>query len=259
MNSRRPAARWRCSSAKSCTHKALPFEVDGYHVSMRREGGPRSARRPSRCGSMASPPTPWPKGDGPVNALDSALRAALASFYPQVKNMRLTDYKVRILDSSAGTAAKTRVLIQSSDGREEWGTVGVSDNIIEASLAGAGGRMEYACSKKTLSLAPRRVYVRNPKSLRTAGGRGEMVPVLAGAECFVAEPALGQAGLFDCHSAAQRHRHADLGHVLNNTIQDILARKARMDGKEVLWLPGTDHAGIATQAVVEKALPQSRA
>ena len=45
-----------------------------------------------------------------------------------------------------------------------------------------------------------------------------------------------------------------MGHVLNNTIQDILARKARMDGKEVLWLPGTDHAGIATQAVVEKAL-----
>src|ERR1044072_6517658 len=49
-------------------------------------------------------------------------------------------------------------------------------------------------------------------------------------------------------------RMLHMGHVLNNTIQDILARKARMDGKEVLWLPGTDHAGIATQAVVEKAL-----
>ena len=49
-----------------------------------------------------------------------------------------------------------------------------------------------------------------------------------------------------------------MGHVLNNTIQDILARKARMDGKEVLWLPGTDHAGIATQTVVEKALKKGR-
>jgi 2-isopropylmalate synthase len=60
----------------------------------------------------------------------------------------LTDYKVRILDSSAGTAAKTRVLIQSSDGREEWGTVGVSDNIIEASLQALVDSMEYRLVKK---------------------------------------------------------------------------------------------------------------
>jgi 2-isopropylmalate synthase len=83
------------------------------------------------------------EGDGPINALDSALRGALAEFYPQLKRIRLTDYKVRILDSTAGTAAKTRVLIQSSDGRQEWGTVGVSGNIIEASLQALADSMEY--------------------------------------------------------------------------------------------------------------------
>jgi 2-isopropylmalate synthase len=87
-------------------------------------------------------------GDGPVNALDSALRGALAGFFPQVNKIYLTDYKVRILDSTTGTAAKTRVLIQSSDGKEEWGTVGVSDNIIEASLQALVESVEYRLMKK---------------------------------------------------------------------------------------------------------------
>jgi 2-isopropylmalate synthase len=76
------------------------------------------------------------------------LRGALSGFYPQLKNIRLTDYKVRILDSTAGTAAKTRVLIQSTDGREEWGTVGVSGNIIEASLQALADSMEYRLMAK---------------------------------------------------------------------------------------------------------------
>jgi 2-isopropylmalate synthase len=75
------------------------------------------------------------------------LRRALSN-YRQVKAIQLTDYKVRILDSSTGTAAKTRVLIQSSDGREEWGTVGVSDNIIEASLEALVDSMEYRLDEK---------------------------------------------------------------------------------------------------------------
>src|SRR5262249_39055314 len=84
-------------------------------------------------------------GNGPVNALDHALRKALEEFYPNLKEMRLLDYKVRILDESKGTAAKTRVLITSGDTRETWGTVGVADNIIEATWlsrrlrAGEGG------------------------------------------------------------------------------------------------------------------------
>jgi 2-isopropylmalate synthase len=73
------------------------------------------------------------EGDGPVNALDIALRKVLSRFYPEVEKMHLRDFKVRILDGDGGTAAKTRVLIESGDGENVWGTVGVSENIIEAS------------------------------------------------------------------------------------------------------------------------------
>lgn len=73
------------------------------------------------------------EGDGPVNALDIALRKVLKRFYPEVEAMQLRDFKVRILDGTGGTAAKTRVLIESGDGTSTWGTVGVSENIIEAS------------------------------------------------------------------------------------------------------------------------------
>jgi 2-isopropylmalate synthase len=82
-------------------------------------------------------------GNGPVNALDHALRKALEQFYPSLKEMRLLDYKVRILDESKGTAAKTRVLITSGDARETWGTVGVADNIIEASWLALVDSVEY--------------------------------------------------------------------------------------------------------------------
>ncbi|MGO4888318.1 citramalate synthase [Anaerobacillus sp. MEB173] len=73
------------------------------------------------------------EGNGPVNALDNALRKALEQFYPTIKDMYLSDYKVRVLDETDATASKVRVLIESSDGRENWSTIGVSANIIEAS------------------------------------------------------------------------------------------------------------------------------
>jgi 2-isopropylmalate synthase len=82
-------------------------------------------------------------GNGPVNALDHALRKALADFYPSLAEMSLLDYKVRILDESKGTGAKTRVLITSGDGEETWGTVGVADNIIEASWQALVDSIEY--------------------------------------------------------------------------------------------------------------------
>ena len=72
-------------------------------------------------------------GRGPVNALDNALRKALEKFYPELKGMELTDYRVRVLPGKEGTAAKVRVLIESHDGKEHWGTVGVSHDILEAS------------------------------------------------------------------------------------------------------------------------------
>jgi 2-isopropylmalate synthase len=74
------------------------------------------------------------EGDGPVNALDRAMRKAVLPFYPELDCVQLTDYKVRILDEQAATAALTRVLIDASDGENSWTTVGCSVNIIEASF-----------------------------------------------------------------------------------------------------------------------------
>ncbi|MDI3507920.1 MAG: 2-isopropylmalate synthase [Clostridiales bacterium] len=87
------------------------------------------------------------EGDGPVDALDKALRKALEIFYPQLKKMHLTDYKVRVLDSRAATAAKVRVLIESSDGQYSWSTVGVSTNIIAASWIAMVDAIEYTLLK----------------------------------------------------------------------------------------------------------------
>jgi 2-isopropylmalate synthase len=87
------------------------------------------------------------EGDGPVNALDRALRKALGRFYPQIARVHLTDFRVRILDPEEATAAKTRVLIESTDGEESWGTVGVSENIIEASWDALVDSVEYKLFK----------------------------------------------------------------------------------------------------------------
>jgi 2-isopropylmalate synthase len=83
-------------------------------------------------------------GNGPVNALDAAVRKALLPFYPNLADVNLTDYKVRILDGHSGTAARTRVLIHSSNGRLAWSTVGSSTNIIEASWQALSDSLEYA-------------------------------------------------------------------------------------------------------------------
>jgi 2-isopropylmalate synthase len=87
------------------------------------------------------------EGDGPVNALDKALRAALTNFYPAIATVQLIDYKVRILDTGTGTAAKTRVIIESTDSKDTWGTVGVHDNIIEASWEALVDSVEYKLFK----------------------------------------------------------------------------------------------------------------
>ncbi len=130
-------------------HKRLdrverPFNVVGYHVSMRRDGSTSICQATTKVMVGEDVAHTVAEGDGPVNALDGALRLALAQFFPkQVKPVRLTDYKVRILDSSSGTAAKTRVFIESSDGHENWCTVAAHDNIIEASLQALIDSLEY--------------------------------------------------------------------------------------------------------------------
>ncbi len=87
-------------------------------------------------------------GNGPVNALDQALRRALTKFYPSLKQVELLDYKVRVLSSGEGTGAVVRVLIESGDGRDRWGTVGVSHNVIEASWQALVDSIDYKLYKE---------------------------------------------------------------------------------------------------------------
>ncbi|GAG39852.1 unnamed protein product, partial [marine sediment metagenome] len=87
------------------------------------------------------------EGDGPVNALDGALRKSLENFYPSIKDVHLIDYKVRVVNAKAGTAARVRVIIESRDKTSIWGTVGCSENIIEASWQALSDSVEYKLQK----------------------------------------------------------------------------------------------------------------
>jgi 2-isopropylmalate synthase len=94
------------------------------------------------------------EGNGPVNALDKALRGAIIDRHPHLADIELTNYKVRILDEHHGTGAVTRVLLDSSDGEREWGSIGVSENIIEASWEALVDSLEYAFQPRDVSTAP---------------------------------------------------------------------------------------------------------
>lgn len=87
-------------------------------------------------------------GRGPVNALDKALHKALSRFYPELDDIHLIDYKVRVLGDGDGTSAKVRVLIESGDNNNTWSTVGVSENIIKASLQALTDSINYKLFKK---------------------------------------------------------------------------------------------------------------
>lgn len=133
---------------KALKHEEPPFKVEGYETTVRRDRAVSVCQATVKVLVKGQVAHTVAEGDGPVNALDSALRAALIRFYPQVKKIQLTDYKVRILDSATGTGARTRVLIESTNGRDEWGTVGVNDNIIEASLEALVDSLEYGLLRK---------------------------------------------------------------------------------------------------------------
>jgi 2-isopropylmalate synthase len=106
------------------------FEVVGYDVTTRMIGGTSATVTLTENDAVH---TATASGQGPMNALDVCLRQCLSTIYPKISDVRLTDYKVRVLDSKKGTAAKVRVLVEWSDHRRSWATVGVSDNVIEAS------------------------------------------------------------------------------------------------------------------------------
>ena len=133
---------------RTMKHREPSFVVETYHVSMRRDKRESICEATVRIRVGDEIAHTVAEGDGPVNALDAALRRALIKFFPSLKAIALTDYKVRIINGKTGTAAKTRVLITSSNGKREWGTVGVSENIIEASLEALVDSMEFALLKK---------------------------------------------------------------------------------------------------------------
>ena len=110
------------------------FDIDSYEVATRStvpQGAASTATVTLRAQDGVHSATA--AGQGPFNALHLCLRKCLSKLYPQITDVRLTDYKVRVLDSNRGTAANVRVLIEWSDHRKSWSTVGVSDNVIEAS------------------------------------------------------------------------------------------------------------------------------
>ena len=109
------------------------FEVEGYEVSTRVVAAGSRSTATVNLKAQDGIHSATATGHGPVHALDVCLRKCLSALYPRISEVRLTDYKVRVLDSKKGTAAKVRVLVEWSDHRKSWSTVGVSDNVIEAS------------------------------------------------------------------------------------------------------------------------------
>ncbi|MCX6970801.1 MAG: citramalate synthase [Verrucomicrobia bacterium] len=130
-------------------HQPL-FELKEYHCSFRRSAlhGFTTCEATVKIRINGVSEYTVDEGDGPVNALDAALRKALRPFYSWIDDLRLADYKVRIVDGARGTAARTRVLIVSTDGSSTWGTVGVSDNIIEASWLALVDSFEFYSVKQ---------------------------------------------------------------------------------------------------------------
>lgn len=128
------------------------FDLQEYHCSYRRAGGAEG--KWNKCEATVKlrvngqPEYTVAEGDGPVNALDGALRKALRPFFPAIDAVQLDDYKVRIINGQQGTAARTRVLIDSTDGETSWGTVGVSDNIIEASWLALVDSFEFKLGRE---------------------------------------------------------------------------------------------------------------
>jgi len=115
------------------TYRKL-FDLEGFRVIVERRGDEESVTEATvKLKVSGETQLTVAEGDGPVHALDSALRKALSRFYPELESIKLTDFKVRVVNVREGTAAKVRTIIDSSDGEESWSTIGVSTNMIEAS------------------------------------------------------------------------------------------------------------------------------
>lgn len=131
--------------AKSLGQHRDHFEFEGYRVIVERRAAADSvfSEATVKLRIDGEPVYTVAEGTGPVGALDQALRLAIEKIYPEIRDVQLRDYKVRILESSQGANARTRVLIESSDGQKIWGTVGVSENIIDASWQALRDSVEF--------------------------------------------------------------------------------------------------------------------
>lgn len=130
------------------THKAF-FRLESFRVIMeKREDGKVMTEATVKIHVGGERLVETAEGNGPVNALDKAIRMAMERSFPALKDIELTDYKVRVLDEKKGTAAVTRVLIETSDGEKTWGTIGVKENIIEASWEALVDSIEYGLMHK---------------------------------------------------------------------------------------------------------------
>jgi len=126
-----------------------PFRLESLRVTIERDGTGNCVSRATIKISVGKEyEITAAEGDGPVNALDNALRKVLRKFFPSIDEMRLVDFKVRVIDGSDGTAAKVRVQIESRDAREVWSTLGVSENVIEASWLALVDSVQYKLSKE---------------------------------------------------------------------------------------------------------------
>ncbi len=126
------------------------FELDRFKISIHKDSNDTDARSEAMIKIRVGDETEMTaaEGNGPVNAMDKALRKALERFYPQLKEIQLTDYKVRVLDSQNATAAKVRVLIETKNGNSSWNTVGVSSDVVDASWKALVDSITYHLLKK---------------------------------------------------------------------------------------------------------------
>ncbi len=128
---------------RQLNHSNPFFDLEGYRVIVEQRGNTMVSEATVKVRIKGELIYTAAEGDGPVNAMDNALRKAFEPYYRSLKQMRLVDYKVRVLESKTGTDAKVRVFVESQDERNVWGTVGVSTNIIEASWEALIDAIEY--------------------------------------------------------------------------------------------------------------------
>ncbi len=139
--------------AKHLAQTQTFFEVENYRVIIERHGGELWAEATVKLKVNGQLVHTVAEETGPIGALDKALRLALEQTYPQLRELKLRDYKVRILEGNRGAGSRTRVLIESGDGESIWGTVGVSDNIIDASWEALRESVEFKLSRPEVTLA----------------------------------------------------------------------------------------------------------